>query len=86
MAEPTSSRRAEQELFQGVSRRRDPKRLVLLVDDFDRPNGPCVSSTAGASSSTTPPASTSRLDVRPDGLAGGAWAETTAKAGKAPTA
>jgi gluconolactonase len=79
----------EQELpFQGVYRAgADPKRPVLLVDDFDRPNGLCFSLDGRRLFINDTARKHIRVfDVRPDGtLAGGKlWVETTGEGRGAP--
>jgi gluconolactonase len=71
----------EQELsFQGVFRvGRDPESPVLLVDDFDRPNGLCFSLDGGRLFVNDTARQHIRVfDVRPDGTLsdGRVWAET----------
>jgi gluconolactonase len=79
----------EQELaFQGVFRvGSDPRQPVLLVDDFDRPNGLCFSLDGRRLFVNDTARRHIRVfDVRPDGtLAGGkVWAETTGEGPGAP--
>ena len=81
-------KREQELLFQGVYRAgADPKRPLLLVDDFDRPNGLCFSLDGRRLFVNDTARKHIRVfDVRPDGtLAGGKlWAETTGEGTGAP--
>ena len=81
-------KRAQELSFQGVYRTgSDPKRSVLLVDDFDRPNGLCFSLDARRLFVNDTARKHIRVfDVKPDGgLANGRlWAETTGEGPGAP--
>ena len=80
--------RAPELPFQGVYRAGpDPKRPILLVDDFDRPNGLCFSRDGHRLFINDTARQHIRVfDVNPDGgLAGGKlWAETTGEGPGAP--
>jgi gluconolactonase len=73
--------------FQGVYRvGSDPRSPVLLVDDFDRPNGLCFSLDGRRLFVNDTARQHIRVfDVKGDGLSGGAvWAETTGEGKGAP--
>ena len=80
--------RAPELPFQGVYRAGpDPKRPILLVDDFDRPNGLCFSRDGHRLFINDTARQHIRVfDVNPDGgLAGGKlWADTTGEGPGAP--